>query len=155
MCACAHTSKHSVCETVTETYLFFPFPMCVCFVVCVSRICGGGSVRQCEAKPEGIHQENSVPGQQAADSDGDLQPRQRWTSVPWDQGLSAGQSVTPQCQAVKWSLFPRHTFDQWEDIIEGDTSSSVRLHLSTLLIWLKCQRFYRTSVYQSTSLFCL
>lgn len=45
-------------------YVFLP---CVCLYLCIiSRLCGGGSVRQCEAEPEGVHQEDSVPGQSAA-----------------------------------------------------------------------------------------
>lgn len=57
--------------------------LCVHLYMCIiSRLCGGASVGQCEAEPEGVHQEDSVPGQPAAQFVEDFQPRQWRTLMP-------------------------------------------------------------------------
>lgn len=63
------------------------------FSVCInSRFYCGASVGQCEAEPEGVHQENSVPGHPAAQFVEDSQPWQWGTLMPWHQDLFTGQS---------------------------------------------------------------
>lgn len=52
-------------------------------VLCVSpSLCGGGPAGQREAGPEGVHQEDFVPGQPAALSAEDPQPGERRPLVP-------------------------------------------------------------------------
>lgn len=76
-----------------QMHIFALFLLCVSFNVYVlSRLCGGGSVGQYEAKPERIHKEDTVPGQSATQSGEDLQPHQRRTLVPRYHDLSTGQS---------------------------------------------------------------
>lgn len=59
------------------------FLFCVSLYMCIfPRLCGGDSVGQCEAEPEGVHQEDSVPGQPAAQLAEDPQPRQWRALVP-------------------------------------------------------------------------
>lgn len=71
VCVPAHTF-HMHCfvqysHTRCTYSLFLTLCVCVCVVI-FSRLRGGGSVGQCEAEPEGVHQEDSVPGQPAAQS---------------------------------------------------------------------------------------
>lgn len=81
---CASVPMHTltcICVFNTGMYklVFTVFLPCVCIF---SRLRGGGSVRQCEAEPEGVHQEDSVPGQPAAQFAEELQPRQQRTIMP-------------------------------------------------------------------------
>ena len=59
-------------------HMHFFLTFCMFLHMCVfSRLCGGGPVGQYEAKPERIPQEDSLPGQSAAQPGEDLQPHQR------------------------------------------------------------------------------
>lgn len=87
---------HSCADVLTVHIFFFFFWMW--------RLSGGDPAGQPEAQPEGICQEDSVPGQPAAEFADELESFGWRSLVPWHTDLSQGQSHMFLCKTVKLSM---------------------------------------------------